>query len=90
MLSRMEITEQDGKPVVHELVFCKADGSLRRMKAMNHVKHPHGNHEKAEGSRFKYNLKERGALLFHDMEKDEPRTVLVDSILYFNGMEVRH
>ncbi len=90
MLAQMEITEKDGQRVVHNLVFCKADGSLRKMRAMNHVKNPQGNHERSEGTRFKYNLKEKSALLLYDVEKEKPRTVLIDSILYFNGMEVRH
>ena len=86
----MEITEQDGKPVEHSITFCKADGSLRKMRAMNHVKHRHGNHERSESSGFKFNLKEKGALLLYDVDLEKPRTVLVDSILYFNDMEVIH
>lgn len=90
MLAKMEITEQDGKPVEHHITFCKADGSLRKMRAMNHVRHPHGNHERSEGSRFKYNLKEKGVLLLQDVDREEPRAVSIDSILYFNDMEVIH
>jgi len=88
MLAKMEITESDGHPVEHEIVFVKKDGSLRKMRAMNHVKNPQGNHEKAAGTKFKFNLKEKGAVLLMDVDLDQSRTVLIDSILYFNGMEV--
>lgn len=88
MLAKMEITEQDGKPVVHDIVFVKEDGSQRKMRAMNHINHRQGNHEKAKGSPFKFNLKEKGALLLYDVDLEKPRTVQVDTIISFNGMQV--
>lgn len=90
MLAKMEITEKDGHRVEHQITFVKQDGSLREMRCMNHVKNPQGNHEKAEGTKFKFNLKEKGALLLHDIDLDRPRTVLVERILFFNGEPVLH
>lgn len=90
MLAQMEITEKDGHRVEHLIKFVKADGSIRLMRCMNHVKNPQSNEPKAEGSRFKFNLKQKNALLLWDVDLEKPRTVLVDSILYFNDQAVIH
>ena len=85
ILAKIEITEQDGKPVEYHIGFCKADGSLRKMCIMNHVKHKQGNDERSEGARFKYNLKEKNALLLFNADLELSQVIYVDKILFLNG-----
>ena len=87
-LARMEQTVVDGEPVTFSIEFIKEDGSIRKMRAQKHVKLPGASG--AGGSKFKYRLKNKHAVLLFDTEIEKYRTVLIDRITKFNEMEVKH
>lgn len=90
MLARLEITYNADGPVTFDIIFIKADGSIRKMKAQNHVKHAAISSAPVETTNFKYNLKEKGTVLLYDLDKQEHRAVKIDRIVFFNGLKVQH
>ena len=91
MLARMgQTTDGNGNPVTFNLQFIKEDGSLRKMRAQNHVKHGSIGGGKNPKSNFKYNLKKNRCVLLYDMDGKSFRSVKIDSITHYNNMEVIH
>lgn len=91
VLARIEQTiDANARPQIFTIEFIKEDGSLRKMKAQKHVKLGTGSRTADEKSNFKYNLKNKNSILLYDTEKEEYRTVKVESIITFNNMEVIH
>ncbi len=90
MLARMEITHEEGRPVSFSITFIKENGRTREMVAQNHVKHGAITKQPEEKSKFRFNLKKAGTILLFDTKANGYRTVRIDRILTFNGLEVIH
>jgi len=90
-LARMDQTvDADGQPVYFTIEFIKEDGSIRKMRAQKHVRYPSTEMDQSEGSKFKYNLKQKRTILLYDTEKKDYRAIKIDRIIKFNDLNVLH
>lgn len=85
VLAEMDTFETDGQPRIFSLVYCSDKGGLLHIKKASKGWKSGTNGGK---SKFAYNLKERGARLIFDHDAQHPRTIFIDGIMKFNGMDV--
>jgi hypothetical protein len=73
-----------------QLVFAKKSGELRQMTATkrNRDRKPGG--PAKEGSQFKYSLREKYSLLLNEIPGQKPKSIMIYTILKFNGQTVNH
>ena len=75
---------KDNKNLIFSVVFLKKNGELRPMTCKLGVK------KHLKGGRLKYNAEERNNLIVFDMQKEDYRTINLDTLMYINMKGVEY
>ena len=75
---------KDNKNLIFSVVFLKKNGELRPMTCKLGVK------KHLKGGRLKYNPKERNNLIVFDMQKEDYRTINLDTLMSINMKGVEY
>ncbi|MDJ1468162.1 hypothetical protein [Xanthocytophaga flava] len=105
VLAEIDQAVRDNKPHEFSLQYIKKDGTAGkktrvRKSGTNPAK---GNQadksistdhvlsdDKEETSNFRYNIKEKGILLLHDVVNDQPFSLKIALLTHYNGIRIKH
>jgi hypothetical protein len=94
VLSKINQSNQNGQRKIYEIGFYKANGEFRKLRVTRHARNGVYESDKSEGSKFNYNLRDKGLLIIENVDarntRERTKNIHICLLVSFEGIRIHH